>query len=72
MSTILTNEEKAGIVNQHIRNIEYSLYNLEISIMEEESVQNPNAEQIATLNVDITELNAKKTALVAELASLTV
>ena len=36
MSTILTNEEKAAIVSQHIKNIEYSIYNLEVSIIEEE------------------------------------
>ena len=71
MSTILTNEEKAAIVTQHIKNIEYSIYNLEISVIEEEAVQSPDAEKISTLNSDITELNAKKAALTTELATLT-
>lgn len=71
MSTILTNEEKAGIVTQHIKNIEYSIYNLEVSVIEEEAVQAPDSDKISTLNSDITELNAKKAALAIELASLT-
>ena len=70
MSTILTNEEKAAIVSQHIKNIEYSIDNLEVSIIEEEAVQAPDSNKISNLNSDITELNAKKAALTAELATL--
>jgi hypothetical protein len=72
MSTILTNEEKAAIVNQHIKNLEYSIYNLDISVIEEEAVSTPDSNKISALNSDITELNAKKAALTAELALLTV
>jgi len=71
MSAILTNEEKAAIVTQHMKNIEYSIYNLEVSVIEEEAVQSPDSEKISALNSDITELNAKKAALTTELASLT-
>jgi hypothetical protein len=71
MSTILTNEEKAAIVSQHIKNIEYSMYNLEVSVIEEEAVQSPDSEKISALNSDITELNVKKAALTTELALLT-
>jgi hypothetical protein len=71
MSTILTNEEKSAIVTQHMKNIEYSIYNLEVSIIEEEAVQTPDSEKISNLNSEITELNAKKAALTVELASLT-
>jgi hypothetical protein len=71
MTTILTNEEKSAIVNQHIKNIEYSIYNLEVSVIEEEAVSEPDSDKISNLNSDITELNAKKAALAAELALLT-
>lgn len=71
MSTILTNEEKAAIVNQHIKNLEYSIYNLDISVIEEEAISTPDSNKIFALNSDITELNAKKAALTAELALLT-
>ena len=71
MSAILTNEEKAAIVTQHMKNIEYSIYNLEVSVIEEEAVQSPDSEKISALSSDITELNAKKAALTTELALLT-
>ena len=71
MSTILTNEEKTAIVNQHIKNIEYSIYNLEISVIEEEAVSTPDSTKVSNLNSDISELNLKKAALTTELALLT-
>ena len=70
MTYELTNQEKADIVNQHIKGVEYSLFNLGLSLIEEQAVATPNAENIASLNSQITELNAKKTALLAELADL--
>jgi vacuolar-type H+-ATPase subunit I/STV1 len=70
MSTILTNEEKSGIVSQHIKNVEYSLYNLNLSLIEENAVSSPDADKISSLNDQIADLNAQKTALETELASL--
>ena len=70
MSTILTNEEKSGIVSQHIKNVEYSLYNLNLSLIEENAVSSPDADKIDSLNDQIADLNAQKTALETELASL--
>lgn len=71
MTTILTNEEKIAIVNQHMKNLEYSIYNLEISVIEEEAVSTPDPTKISDINSDISELNLKKAALTAELALLT-
>ena len=70
MSTILTNEEKSGIVSQHIKNVEYSLYNLSLSLIEENAVSSPDADKINSLNDQISDLNAQKTALETELANL--
>jgi hypothetical protein len=70
MSTILTNEEKSGIVSQHIKNVEYSLYNLNLSLIEENAVTSPDATKISSLNDQITDLNAQKTALQSELSIL--
>jgi hypothetical protein len=70
MSTILTNEEKSGIVTQHIKNVEYSLYNLNLSLIEENAVSAPDAEKLSSLNDQIADLNAQKIALQAELATL--
>lgn len=70
MTTILTNEEKSGIVSQHIKNVEYSLYNLNLSLIEENAVSSPDADKISSLNDQIADLNAQKTALQSELSVL--
>jgi hypothetical protein len=70
MTTTLTNEEKSGIVSQHIKNVEYSLYNLNLSLIEENAVTSPDATKISSLNDQITDLNAQKTALQSELSIL--
>jgi|LauGreDrversion4_2_1035121.scaffolds.fasta_scaffold117317_3 hypothetical protein len=68
--TTLTNQEKIDIVNQHLKNVNYSLYNLSLSVVEENAVSEPNSDSIANLNAQISDLNAKKTTLEAELQSL--
>lgn len=68
--TTLTNEEKTGLIQQHKRNIEYSAYNLELTLIEENAVGTPNAETVARLTAEIAELKTKLEALNAELASL--
>jgi CII-binding regulator of phage lambda lysogenization HflD len=68
--TILTNEDKISIVNQHKKNVEYSKYNLQVSLIEENAVTSPDQDAIDALNDKITEINKKLTALDAELASL--
>lgn len=70
MSTILTNEEKSGIISQHIKNVEYSLYNLSLSLIEENAVSSPDADKISSLNDQIDDLNAQKAALENELENL--
>jgi hypothetical protein len=71
MSYELTNEEKSAIVSQHIKNLEYGIYNLQVSLIEENAVATPNSEKVSSLNSQISEANAKKTALLAELSDLT-
>lgn len=70
MSITLTNEEKAAVVSQHIKNVDYSIYNLELSVIEENAVSSPDADKISSLNSQITDLNLQKTALTSELSSL--
>jgi hypothetical protein len=67
---ILTNEEKAAIINQHKRNVEYSKYGVELSIIEENAIQSPNQDTISSLNASLADLNSKLSALDDELASL--
>lgn len=72
MSITLTNEEKAAVVSQHIKNVDYSIYNLELSVIEENAVSSPDADKISSLNSQLTDLNAQKTALTSELSALSV
>ena len=70
MTYELTVAEKNEIINQHIKNIEYSLFNLSLSLIEEESISSPSSEVISSLNAQISQATAKKTALLAELSEL--
>jgi hypothetical protein len=71
MSYELTKEEKIVIINQHIKNLEYNIYNLEISLIEEAAVPSQDADRISSLNDELSQINFKKTALLAELSELT-
>jgi len=68
--TILTNEDKISIVNQHKKNVEYSKYNLQVSLIEENAVTSPDQDAIDALNDKITDINKKLAALDAEILSL--
>jgi hypothetical protein len=72
MTTILTNEEKLSIVNQHIKSVEYSLYGHELDLIQANAVASPDAGQITAINARITQSNSVKAALVIEKNSLTV
>ena len=66
----LTNEEKISIIDQHLKNLEYNRYNLEISMIELNSGTNPKQESIDDLQSDISSIVAQQSALAAVLASL--
>jgi hypothetical protein len=70
MTTILTNEDKAGIINQHKRNLEINKFNLELSLAEENSITSPNAELVSTFTGQIADLNKKIAVLDTELAEV--
>jgi hypothetical protein len=70
MTTTLTNEEKLNILTQHLRSLDYSIYGAELDIIEAEAVSSPNSSDITAMNEKLTELNAKRTALLAEEAEL--
>ena len=72
MTTMLTNEEKLNIVNQHIKSVEYNIYGHELDLIQANAVASPDAGQITAINARIAEANAVKTALVTEKNSLTI
>lgn len=71
MTTILTNEEKLNVVNQHIKSIEYNIYGYELDLIQANALSSPDAGQISAINARILDANAVKAALVTEKNSLT-
>lgn len=68
--SLLTNADKLSVVNQHIKSLDYSLYNLELDLLEANAEATPNTENIATINARATALSAKRAALAAEAEQL--
>lgn len=66
----LTNEEKTAIVEQHLKNIAFSEYNLDLSLTAEQALQNPSSSNLLSLNSQKDDLQAQKDALLVELDSL--
>ena len=66
----LTNEEKISIIDQHLKNLEYNRYNLEVSMIELTSGTIQKEESIETLQSEIDSLVLQQTALATERASL--
>jgi hypothetical protein len=71
MTIELTNEEKLGIVEQHIKSIDYGIYGIQLDLIEINATSAPDASQVTNLNTRLTAYNAKRVALVTEKNSLT-
>ena len=71
MTIELTNEEKLGIVEQHIKSVNYALYGLKLDLLELNATASPDASQVLNINTRITAATAKRAALVTERDSLT-
>lgn len=72
MTSVLSNEEKINVVNQHIKSIDYAIYGYDLDLIQANAVSSPDAAQIAAINTRLSEANSKRTALIAERDSLTV
>jgi|694.fasta_scaffold21000_4 hypothetical protein len=70
MAYTLTKEEKIDIINQHLKNLEYSKYNSEISLVEESAAIEPQQNLIDEIQGQIDSINAKTAALLSEISSL--
>lgn len=63
----LTKKEKIQVVKSHIKNLQYSKYNLEISILTEQAVDVPSESNIIGFQMQLDDLLDKESALLAEL-----
>lgn len=68
--SVLTNEEKLDILNQHLRSIDYAIYNAQLDKLEAEAIENPEAGVIDTLTARLANLNSKRSVLITEKESL--
>jgi hypothetical protein len=66
----LTKEEKISVINQHIKNLQNNKYNIELTIIEENSVPEPNSLVMSSLDVQLENANKKITALNLEKTKL--
>ena len=70
MSIELTNDEKVMVVEQHLKNLAYTEYNLTISLEEAGAVAVPDQTMIDSLTLQLDDTRAKQLALESELAIL--
>jgi hypothetical protein len=66
--TTLSNAEKAQIINQRIKNLNYTKYNYDLDLVVENTKAAPLASAISTITTSISDINAQIAALTTELA----
>lgn len=70
MEEMVSIDEKIHIVNQFIKNLAYSRYNLEVSLIAENAVIPQNDNNVKSLSLQIKEIDLKIKALQEELLEL--
>ena len=68
----LTNEEKNNIIITHLRTLAFQKYNLEVSVLEEQALEEPNQETIDALDAQVQVVQSKISRLETESDSLSV
>lgn len=66
----LSDEEKASSIRSKIKNIQFQRYNVELDVLMETAVTNPNDTYIAELQAQIADMQLKQDALETELSTL--
>ena len=70
MTTLLTNADKLNIVNQHMKSIDFQMYNFQLDLIEANSESPVNSETVSNITSKINALTAKRTALESEAEGL--
>ena len=66
----LTKEDKAAIVNQHLKNVVINIYNLNVLLIQESALDTPNQEAIDSIQSQIDSAFKKKVSLESKLEEL--
>lgn len=59
MTIDITPEEKLQIVEQHMRSVLYSQYNINLSLIEANALATPNQENLNNLNAQLKDINTQ-------------
>jgi hypothetical protein len=70
MTINLTKDEKAQIINNHIKSLSYTKYNLEIDILQENAKATPVASSITAFQNQLEDIQGQITALNTELTAV--
>jgi hypothetical protein len=70
MTINLTKEEKAQIISSHLKNLNYTKYNLEIDIIQENAKDSPSSSSINNFNSQVDEVDNQILALETKLAEV--
>ena len=70
MTINLTKEEKAQIISSHIKNLNYTKYNLEIDILQENAKDSPSASALSNFNEQSDEADNQIAALQTQLTAV--
>jgi hypothetical protein len=68
--TLLTNADKLNIVNQHMKSIDFQMYNFQLDLIEANAESPVNSETVSNITSKINALTAKRTALESEAEGL--
>jgi hypothetical protein len=70
ITTVLTDADKLNIVNQHLKGLEFAIYGLELDLIVENAASDPSEDSITSITNRLNSLVLKRTALLAEAATL--
>jgi hypothetical protein len=70
MTIELNAQEKIAIIEQHLKNVLYTEYNAEVSLVEYQSVPSPLQESVSAVQKQLADIALQKAALNAKIAEL--
>lgn len=70
MAVELAPEDKKGILEQHLKSVAFSEYNITLSLIEANAMSEKNQSNIDSLNNQLSDITAQKNALTTEYNSV--
>jgi hypothetical protein len=64
--SLLTNADKLSVVNQHIKSLDFQIYNSELDLIVANAESPVNSETVSVINSRLNALNSKRSVLATE------